>query len=78
MGCEKSSKCTQFLEIRANYALSIHRKKLPVVYDFTTKGKIFNYVQKHQYLAMTIATDFNWKYHDESIVHKANRSLSFI
>ena len=42
------------------------------------KGKILKYVQKHRYLGVTKASDLNWKYHIETIVGKADRTLAFI
>ena len=51
---------------------------MPIVYDYSMKGKISKHVEKHRYLGVTIASDLNWKHHIESIVGKANRALGFI
>ncbi|XP_065051965.1 uncharacterized protein LOC135681423 [Rhopilema esculentum] len=60
------------------YVLCIHRKQLPVIYDYSIKGNILKHVEKHQDLEVTIASDLNWKHHIESIVGKANKTLGFI
>ena len=58
---ELTDKWQMVLNPEKCYVLSIHRKKLPVVYGYLVKGKIFKHVQKHQYLGVTIASDLNWK-----------------
>ena len=59
--CEWADKRQMMLNPEKCYVLSIHRKKLSVVYDYLMKGKILKDVQKHQYLGVTIASDLNWK-----------------
>ena len=76
--CEWADKWQMVFNPEKCYVLSIHRKKLPIVYDYSMKGKILKHVEKHQYLGVTIASDLNWKHHIESIVGKANRALGFI
>ena len=60
------------------YTMRIHRKKQPIIHNYTMGDEVLSAVSNQPYLGMDIHKKLSWKHHIKAVAAKANRTLGFI
>ena len=59
-------------------ALTVIRKRLPIVLNYTIHDQILNRVKYTKYLGVSTTSDLNWNEHINQVTGKANQMLGFV
>ena len=58
--------------------LRVHRKKTPVIFNYSLKGHTLKCEESTKYLGVEISQDMSWKLHTDKTVKKGNSTLDFL
>jgi len=60
------------------YSMRIHRKRHPIIHDYTMRGDDLLGVANKAYLGIELHERLSWKLHVDAVTNKASRTLGFI
>ena len=58
--------------------LRVHRKRTPLLFDYSLKGHILKCEESTKYLGLELSRDMNWKLHIDKTMKKGNSTLGFL
>ena len=58
--------------------LRVHRKRAPVIFNYSLKGHTLTCDESTKYLGVEISQDMSWKLHIDKTVKKGNSTLGFL
>ena len=58
--------------------LRVHRKRSPILHNYTLKGHILASEETSKYLGVELTKDMSWKAYIQNVTRKGNSTLGFL